>query len=464
MNILIVGAGDVGFQLSKRLSQQKHNITMIEKDPQKVIRASEQLDAFVIQGSGSSLKVLQKANIDQIDIFAAMSDSDEANLMACRLAKKAGVPTTIARVRNPEFTAPDFILSPQELGTDLMIHPEKEVAEAVVRLIRRSSATYALEFEKGRIQVLGLRLARNAPLLHQSLIELNQRYDDLPLRVVAINRNYKTLIPKGHDVLKPDDQVFVVCDPSYSSTFITLAGHKETPLKDVMILGGGLVGQFIANSLKDQANIKIIEGDERKANQVAQQLPHTLVIHGDGTDFDLLNNEGLLDMDAFVAVTGNDQNNIITTLLAQHSNVPRSIALVNQVEYLSIMQKIGIDAVVSKQLLTVNAVQRFIQHQQIASIASLPGINAQVIEYIATQGSEITRHPLKDINFPRDAIVGAILHEDDYIIPHGDTQIEPGDKTVIFALPHAINQLDQLFGKKRETRRNRLYKFLRLSH
>lgn len=464
MNILIIGAGDIGFQLSKRLSEQQHNITMIELDPQKVIRASEQLDAFVIQGNGASLKVLEKANIAQIDILAAMSDNDEANLMACRLAKKVGVPTTIARVRNPEFTEPDFILSPQELGTDLIIHPEKEVAEAVVRLIKRSCATYAVDFEKGRIQVLGLRLTRNAPLLHHSLIKLNQRYDDPPLRVVAINRNYNTLIPKGHDVLMPDDQVFVVCDSSYSSTFIALAGHKETPLKDVMILGGGMVGKFIANSLKDQANIKIIEEDEAKASQVAQELPETLVIHGDGTDFDLLSNEGLLEMDAFVAVTGNDQNNIITTLLAQHSNVSRSIALVNQVEYLSIMPKIGLDAVVSKQLLTVNAVQRFIQHQQIASIASLPGINAQAIEYIAREGSEITLHPLKDIHFPPDAIVGAILHEDNYIIPHGDTQIEQGDKTVIFALPHAINQLDQLFGKKQESRRNRLYKFLRLSN
>lgn len=462
MKILIIGAGDVGFQLTKRLSQQKHDLTIIEQDPQKAIRASEQLDAFVIQGSGASFSVLQKANITQCDILAAVSNNDEVNLMACRLAKKVGVPTTIARVRNPEFTEPDFILTRQELGTDLIIHPEKETAEAVIRLIRRSCATYAVDFEGGRIQVLGLRLARSSPLLHRTLIELNQDYGDPPLRIVAINRNHKTLIPKGNDVLIPDDQVFVVCSPSYASTFITLAGQKERALKNVMIFGGGMVGQFIARTLQSEANIKIIEGNERKANQVAQLLPHTLVIHGDGTDFDLLNNEGLLDMDAFVSVTGNDQTNIISTLLAQDSNVSRAIALVNQVQYLSIMPKIGLDAVVSQQLLTVNAVQRFIQHQQIASIASLPGINAQVIEYIAHEDSQITAHALKDIHFPRAAIMGAILHEDDYIIPHGETHIQPGDKAVIFALPEAIGELDQLFGKKDKPRRNRLYKFFRI--
>ena len=460
MNILIVGAGDIGFQLGKRLSREKHNIVMIESDLQKVTRANEQLDAFVIAGNGASYRVLQQAHLDRIEIVAAMTDSDEANLMACRLAKKSGVRTTIARVRHPQFTNPDFILSSEELGTDLILHPEKETTDAVLRLIRKSSATCALEFEGGKIELLGLRLAQNSPLLHIPLKYLGQETDNLHLRIVAINRNYETVIPKGHDALAPGDQVFVVCDHDYSSEFIALTGRKENHLKNVMILGGGLIGRFIAMSLEKEANVKIIERNVNRAQQLAEILPHTLIIRGDGTDVDLLDHEGLAEMDAFVAVTGNDEVNIITTLLAQHSNVSRAIALINKAEYLSVAPKIGLDAVVSKQSLTVHAVQRFIHQQQVASVAGLPGIDAQIIEYIASEGCQITSKELKDIHFPKDAIVGAVLRQDQLIVPHGDTQIQPGDKVVVFALPHAVDELGRLFDRERG--RSRLSQFLQI--
>ena len=447
MRILIIGAGDVGFQLARRLSRDRHDITMIEMNPQKVKRASEQLDAFVIEGNAASYRTLQTANLERIDTVAAMTDNDDANLMACRLAKKAGVRTTIARVRNPELTNPDFILTPEELGVDHIIHPEKEAADAVVRLLHQSSATYVVEFESGRIQLLGLRVERDSALLHTPLAELSRRQGNPPLRIVAINRNHRTVIPRGDDVLAPGDQVFVVCDPGYAATFLALAGKSDLHIGHIMVLGGGLIGQFVAAAMARDAKVKIIEGREDRAEKVAELLPHALVIHGDGTDFDLLSSEGLAEMDAFVAVTGDDEKNIITTLLARHSNVPRAIALVNKVEYLPITPRIGMDAVVSKQLLTVNAVQHFIQHQQVASIASLPGINAQLIEYIAKDGCRITQRPLRDVRFPPNAIVGAILHENHVVIPTGDTRIQPGDKTVIFSLPEAVAELDKLFGR-----------------
>ena len=460
MHILIIGAGDIGFQLAKRLSQEKHDITMIEADPQKVQRASEQLDAIVLGGNGASYRMLKTANLEKMEIVAAMTDSDEANLMACRLAKRSGVRTTIARVRHPQFTQQDFILSPEDLGTDLILHPEREAADAVVHLIRKSVATYAVEFEGGRIELLGLRLTQDSPYLNIPLKLLGQETDNLHLRIVAINRNYHTVIPKGHDALAAGDQVFIVCDHDYSSRVIELAGKKPAQLKNVMILGGGLIGQFIASRLEKEANVKIIESNINTARRLADILPHTLIIHGDGTDFDLLEHEGLADMDAFVAVTGRDENNIITTLLAQHSNVSRSIALVNNAAYLSIVGKIGMDAVVSKQSLTVNAVQRYIRQQQVASIAGLPGIEAEVIEYIASEGCKITHKELKATRFPRNAIVGAVMRQDELIIPHGDTQIEPGDKVLVFALPQALNELEKLFDQ--EPSRGRLAHYLRV--
>jgi trk system potassium uptake protein TrkA len=445
MDILILGAGDIGMQLSKRLSQEKHDITMVDLDPQKVKRAGEQLDALVIEGHGCSYRVLERANIRGMDILAAMTNDDEVNILACQLAKKLGVPSTVARVRNPEFTMPDFALSHEELGVDVMIHPEKETADAVVRLIRQSSATDVIEFAEGKIQLLGVRLEKDSPLLNVPLIELGRLYGDPPLRIVAINRNQRTLIPNGNDELSPGDQVFVICDPDYIPTFITMTGKKDTRIENIMILGGGLIGQFIATSLGKDMNVKIIESNVGKSEEIAEVLPHTLIIHGDGTDYDLLAAEGIVDMDAFIAVTGDDETNIIATLLVRHMRIPRTIALVNKMDYLPITGTIGMDAVVSKQLLTVNAVQRYIQHQQVASIASIPGIDAQLIEFIAKAEYRITRKPLKDIHFPKDAIVGAVMHGDDLIIPRGDTRIQADDKVVVFTLPSALGDVERQF-------------------
>jgi trk system potassium uptake protein TrkA len=376
-----------------------------------------------------------------------MTDHDEINIVACRIAKKLGVSTTMARVRNPEYTDSDYLLTPEELGVDVFIHPEKETANAIVRLIRQSHATDIIEFEDGRIQLLGVRLEGNSPLLLTPLAELNKKHGDPPMRIVAINRLQHTIIPKGHDELLAGDQVFVVCDPSYIKEFVALTGKKDTTIEDIMILGGGLIGQFVARSLAKDINVKIIESNATRSEEIAEVLPHTLIIHGDGTDYDLLAAEGIVDMDAFISVTGDDETNIISTLLVRHMRIPRTIALVNKVDYLPITTTIGMDAVVSKQLLTVNAVQRHIRGQDVAAIATLPGIDANCNEYIAEEKDRITRKPLKDIRFPPNAIAGAVLHDDELIIPKGDTRVVPGDKVVIFMLPQALDEVERLFKK-----------------
>lgn len=445
MNVLILGAGEIGFQLSKRLSQEKHNITIIDRNHLNVVRASEQLDAFVVEGHAASLRILKEANIEKADILAAMTNSDEVNLLACQLAKKIGIPTTIARVRNPELTDPSFLLSKEEMGADLIIHPEKETAEAVVRLIRRSSATDVVEFLNGKVQLLGIRLEQDSPALRIPLKELGNQIGNPPVRIVAINRKERTLIPGGDDVLVPGDQIFVISDPNYINEYLKLIGKIDTQIENIMILGGGQIGQYIAKILGKEINTKIIESNAEKSQEIADILPHSLIIHGDGTDVDLLAAEGIMDMDTFIAVTGDDENNIIATLVARHLKVPRTIALVNKVEYLPITPTIGMDAVVSKQLLTVNAVLRFIRYQKVASIATLPGVDAEIIEYVAQEDSKITQKHLKDIHFPKHGIVGAVLHNDKVIIPTGETKISGGDKVVVFSLPQALNDVTKLF-------------------
>lgn len=443
MRILIIGAGDIGLQLARRLSNLQHDLTVIEADPGKVQRLREQVDAFVLEGSGTSYQILQQAHANRMDLVAAVTDNDEVNLITCMLAKKMGVPITIARVRNPEFTQQGFLLSPQEFGVDHIIHPEIETALAVVQLIHQSNATYAFEFGDGKIQVLGVRLDRSCPMLHIPLSDLYRNQDE-HLRIVAVLRSHKTIIPDGNTVLLPGDQVFAVCDHHHVNDFLNLTGKKEAQTKNMMIMGGGIVGQTIAEKLQHEVNVKIIETREVKARGIANQLPNTLIIHGDGTDFELLKEEGLSDMDTFVAVTGDDENNIISSLLAHHSNVNQSIALVNKLDYLTVIPELGIDSVVSKQLLTVNAVEHLIQ-QEIADISTPPGMDAQLIEFIAGNRSKIVRKPLRKIRFPKGAIVGAVMRDGDVIIPHGDTQLQPGDRAVIFALPNATSKIDLLF-------------------
>ncbi|MGH1365469.1 MAG: Trk system potassium transporter TrkA [Calditrichia bacterium] len=443
MKILIIGAGDVGFQLTKRLSID-HDITLIESDPQKAKRASEQLDAFVLEGHGGSYRLLREAGIGAADIVAAMTNNDELNILICQMARRAGKATTIARVRNHEYTMPDCLI-PQSEVADLIIHPEKETAAAVMRLIRQSAATDVIELVDGHLQLIGIRLDDASPVLRIPLKDLGPRFNNLHMTIVAINRRDHTIIPRGDDILAAGDQVFFLCLPEYQAEVITFTGKTKTQIKNVMILGGGLIGQFIARDIGKDIHVKIVESNEDKSREIADLLPRSLIIHGDGTDIDLLAVEGLMDMDAFISVTGSDETNIIATLVARHLRVPRTIALVNTVEYMPVTTTIGMDAVVSKQLLTVNAVQRYIRQHQIASIAAIPGVDAQIIEFIAGDRSKITRKPLRDIGFPEKAMAGAIVHDGRAEIIRGDTHIQPGDKVAVFMLPQALKKVEKLF-------------------
>jgi trk system potassium uptake protein TrkA len=446
MRILVIGAGAIGFQLSKQLSQDGHGITLIDIDHRRIKRVGEQLDILVKVGSGTSLKTLQEVDIDSIDLVAAMTTSDEVNLLACRLAKKLGVKSTIARIRNPEFASPDFVFSREELGIDQFIHPEKETADAIVRLIRQSSATDIIEFAEGKLVLLGVRLDEQCPLLNSPLSDVGRQFSHIPMRIVAIQRKQQTVVPSGDTQLYFDDRIFVISDPAYIPDVIKLTGHVEHRLENIMILGGSLTGQFVAQAIAPDSKVKLIESSTEKSWEVADRLKDVLVIQGDGTDYDLLAVEGITDMDAFIAVTGSDEINIISTLIAKHFEVERTISLVNNVDYIPITPAIGMDSVLSKQLLTVNAVQRYVRHQRIASIASLPGLDVEAVEYIAREGSKITKKDLRNIRLPRDSIIGAVVHHDRVIIPDGDTRIEPGDKTVVFTRHHTHEEVRKIFG------------------
>ncbi len=443
MKIVVVGAGEIGFHLAKRLSTE-HDITLIDRDLSQITRATEQLDAHVLHGHGTSLSTLREAGLPRADAVAAVTDNDELNLLICQIAKNMGVADTVARVRNHEYTSPNFVIPPEQLGADLIIHPEKETADAVISLLRQSIATDIIKFADGQMELIGIRLDTDSPILRIPLKELSEEVRQLPMRFVAIHRKNRTLIPRGDDILARGDQLFITCAPKILPEIMRITGKTDVKLNDVMILGGGLVGQFVARGLKS-INVKIVESNSEKSEMIADQLPNCLVIHGDGTDVDLLAAEGLIDMDAFIAVTGVDETNIIATLVARHLRVPRTIALVNKMEYMPITPTIGMDAVVSKQLITVNAIMRYIYHRQVASISMLPSIDAQIIEFVAAPGSKICKRPLKDIHFPRQSIVGAVISKGIASVPVGSTRIQAGDKVMVFTMPSVLKKVEKLF-------------------
>jgi len=443
--IIILGAGEVGYNLAKLLSYERHDIVIIEPDINRIKRAREHLDIQVLEGTGSSPEDLRKAGVKKADMIVAVSNNDEVNLLACLIAGKYNVETKIARVKNREFTKEDCALNAEFLGIDLIIHPESEVAKAVVNLLNLSAATDILEFADGKILLIGIQLDKNCEVLGKSLAEVAGLLGNTTFRTVAIQRRDRTIIPRGADVFMNNDRVYLMTQQENVPDVLKLAGKENVVMENIMILGGGQTGTEIAAHLEDHINVKVIESNADKTEVLADRLQKSLVIRGDGRDINLLALEGIIDMDAFISVTGDDETNIISCLVAKHLQVPRIIALINKTDYSPIIPTIGIDAYVSKQIVTVDQILKFIRRGSIVSVASIPGVSAEVLEYIIAKNARITKKPLKDIPFPNGALLGAVVRGNDFFIPVGDSQLENGDKVVVFALPTAIKELEKLF-------------------
>ncbi len=446
LNILITGAGEIGYQLARRLSEEQYDITIIESDPEKARYVKQHIDAYVITGSGTSQSTLEEANIREMDVIAALTNNDEGNILTCAIAKQYGVETTIARVRNSEFISNDFILRNTQFAPNYYIQPELLAANSIVSLIRQASATDIVKFHDGKIQLVGIRLDRETPILNTPLKELGTRYGNPPIRIIAIKRGQFTIIPRGDDMFIRGDQMFMISSPEYMSDALEYLGKKDTRVENIMIIGGGQIGRFVAQELEKEINIKIIEQNEQKSIELASNLGKSLVLKGDGSDVDLLVSEGLPDMDEFIALTGDDETNIISSIVARHMRVPRTITLLRKQEYLPLTHTIGMDAVVSKEQITVNEVQKIIRSSQVAFYAELPGVDAEITEYIAVKGSRITRKPVMELKFPQNAILGAIIKPDNsLVIPTGTTMIEPADKVIVFSLPKAKASVEKFF-------------------
>lgn len=445
MKIIIAGMGDVGYQLARELSYEAHDIIAIDQNQQRLSYTDSMTDILTINGSATSVEILKSAKVEKADLFVAVTSLEEVNVTSAILAKKLGAKKTIARISNAEYLTPESSLYFTELGVDFMIYPEEMAAMEVVNLIHRTSATDVLDFEDGKLSVLGIRLDKNAPVVRKNLKDVALEFPNIEFRIVALHRNFRTIIPKGNDRFLPNDQVFIITKPGGHNTILKLAGKEIITFENVMILGGGKIGKRVAKLLENDMKVKLIESDEEKSAELAGDLSNTLVIQGDGRDIDLLAQEGIIDVDAYVAVTEDAETNIISCLMAKHLGVKKAIALVDKVDYIPLTQTIGLDSLINKKLIAANNISRFIRKGEVVALASIEGIDADVLEYVAQPNSPITKKPIKDLDFPKEAIIGGIVKGEKSIIAVGDTEISPGDKVVVFSLPGGIKKIEKFF-------------------
>jgi trk system potassium uptake protein len=445
MKIIIIGAGEVGFFLAKKLSSEKHNLVIIDADEERCKKAQETLDVSVIQGDGSSQGILMEAGLESADMLIAASAVDEVNILACMMASKLGVKRKIARVRNPGYYDKSSILKAEDLGVDLFIHPEEEVISEITRLLMRAAASEVVEFENGKILMVGIKLDANCPNINKKVKDIGTEEQRKKFRIVAMLKGDKTIIPTGNDYLNKNDQIFVVTERMYLPEIIALAGKSEQRLDKVMILGGGKVGRGLAHQLENTIEVTLVESDREKSIKLANELEKTEVFQADGTEIDAVIREGMLHMHAFVAVTSDEETNIISCLLAKHLGIQKTIALVNKTTYLSLMSVIGIDSTVNMRLTTANAILRLIRRGEIISATTFHDIDAEAYEFEVNKPIKIIGKPFRKLGLPEGSLIAAIIRGEKVFVPYGNSTIELGDKVIVFALPWAIASIEKVF-------------------
>ena len=448
MRILIVGAGQVGFFLCERLAQEGHEVTLIDRDENNLRRAQDRLNVMGICGNGASAEILEQADIKDMDIFIAVTNLDEVNILACLVAREYNVATRVARVKSIEYRSHGAVLSKEKLGIDLLINPANEVADEMTQITCRSGAFDAAEFAEGKIHFLGYRIDPDSQLCGMSLAELGELRGMYRFIVTAIIRDDETIIPRGDDVIQADDRIFIFAhkEDLPSIQYLLCPAEKKKRGQRVFILGGSKVGTRIATQLERLGcDVRLVDKDENKCLKLSARLKNTMVINAVGTDIHALVEEGIDSADVFIAVTGNDETNILCALLAKQHGAARTLALVNKPELINLAPTLGIDACVSPRLCAAGAILKYVRRGSIVSIAAIEGSNSEVLEFVVQQQCSGIGKTLKNIKFPQGAIIGAIVHGNDYEVASGDSILQADDRVVVFTLPEALTKVEKFF-------------------
>jgi trk system potassium uptake protein TrkA len=448
VKIIIVGAGEVGFHIAKRLSEEGQDVVVIDRDTLQIKKINESLDVQAFWGSGTSPRLLKEAGIREADLLVAATDSDEVNLISCLLARNLNqYMLKVARVRNQEYLEETELFSQDLLGVDSIINPESLMAKSILNLMEVPGASEVIDFVEGRVKLIGFRINKDSPIAGRQLLSFSGLEEKL--LVGAIVRENQVLIPQGNDTIKADDLVYVVAKNDDLEYLPGLLNSREDVLKRVIIVGAGQTGTSLAAALdQTKINVKIIDKDGDRCTRLAENLEQVIVINGDGTDKDLLQEENVKDVDFMIAVTGDEESNVFISLLGKGLGAKRTITRLDKLSYIPLVSAIGIDRVVSSRLSAVQAILQYIRRGKIISVAPLKGVHAEAIEAEALETSEIVNVPLSKVKFPKGAILGAIVRGEEIIIPHGDSIIWPQDHMIIFALQQVVPKLEKLLTVK----------------
>ena len=451
MKIVIAGAGAVGSHLAKMLNNETNEVTVIDERQDRLDALTAVTDVVTVEGNPSAIHILNEAGVPDADLFIAVnpSESQDVNIVSAMLAKKLGSKKVTARINNEEYLSYENKYLFTEMGIDLLFYPEKIAAGEIVDLLKRSATTDSLEFARGKLQVAVFKLEEESELIGMNMAEFSSvaATEGQKFRVVAISRHDETIIPKFDTKFKYHDLVFIISKREGMNMLMKYIGKENIEVKNLMILGGSPIGTMVAKQLSKQLeSIKLIEMNKQKCVDLSEELPsNVMIVNGDGRNSDMLLEESIREYDAFVAVTNNSETNILACVAAKSLGVPRTIAEVENLEYIKLAESMGVDAVINKKLITAGRIFKFTLSSKVRFIKYMSGTKAEVLEYIVSPGSAITKSTLMEMDFPKNAIVGGVIRGNESFIAVGDTQIQAYDRVAVFALPEAVKEVDKFF-------------------
>ena len=447
MKIVIAGAGEVGSHLVRMLGNDSHDITIIDPNEERIHNVAQLTDLITVEGRSTSIETLKTANVGKADLFIAVNPSEDQdmNITSAILAKHMGAKKVIARINTDEYLKPNNKEIFLNLGIDYMFYPEKIAAREIIALLGQTSSTEYIDFSGGKLLMIVIRLEEGAPILNRSLRELTKNPDKLNYHVVAIVRNGKTIIPEGDDEFMLHDMVYIISKQQGKDEVLQYSGKINIDVNRLMILGGSRIGRMVAKSLENEVNIKLIDYNREKSEQMAEMFDKTLIINADGRNTDILIEEGLYNMDAFVAVTESSETNILACMAAKSMGVKKTIAEIENIDYIKLAENVGVDTIINKKIITGGRIFRFTMNTDVQAIKCLTGSDAEVLEFIAKPESLITLDKIRNIHFPKDAIIGGVIRGDQTFIITGNSQILAYDRVVVFALPSGINKIGKYF-------------------
>ena len=443
MKILIIGAGKVGYNLALNLSKENHDVIIVDNDQKALDRAEENLDVLCLKGNGVSTHILIEAGIHETDLLIAVTNSDEVNMVCCLTGKKLGAPKTIARIRDPEY-AHELTMLKEEVGLDMAINPEHAAAEETARNLAFPAAVNVESFAKGRVKMIEINVAEDMPIAGVKLKDMSSKIHH-PILVGAVVRNGQVIVPNGDFQIEVGDSIYILGNSSGIINFFKGWDNYSNKVRNVMIVGGGRIAYYLTKLLNDMgAKVKIIEIDREKCINFAEMLPHALIINGDGTDEELLLSENIGEMDVFIALTGMDEENLISALIAKQNGAKRVASKISRMNYMVMVNKLGIDNVICPKVITTNQILKYIRGNSIESLYRIVEGQAEILEFIPKEDSKIINIPLKKLQLQKDVLIATIVRKNEVVIPRGNDIIRKGDRVIVIIKNIKIFDLDDL--------------------